>query len=107
MIPRTPVENHLARPTPVIHRTAAVWQRLLANAIGSLGELVDVLGLDAAAILGEGATDKDAAAAHRDFPLRVPRGFAERMRPGDPHDPLLRQVLPTAAELAAGAGLRP
>lgn len=37
----------------------------------------------------------DAAAA---FPLRVPRGFVARMRYGDPHDPLLRQVLPVAAE---------
>ena len=34
----------------------------------------------------------DAAAAQ--FPLRVPRGFVARMRPGDPADPLLRQVLP-------------
>ena len=34
----------------------------------------------------------DQAATH--FPLRVPRGFVARMRHGDPHDPLLRQVLP-------------
>ncbi len=34
------------------------------------------------------------------FPLRVPRGYVARMRRGDPHDPLLRQVLPLAAELA-------
>ena len=32
------------------------------------------------------------------FSLRVPRTFAERMRPGDPDDPLLRQVLPLTAE---------
>jgi EF-P beta-lysylation protein EpmB len=28
------------------------------------------------------------------LPLRVPRGFVAKMRSGDPHDPLLRQVLP-------------
>lgn len=34
----------------------------------------------------------------RDFPLRVPRGFVARMRPGDARDPLLRQVLPLDEE---------
>jgi len=33
------------------------------------------------------------------FPLRVPEAFVARMRPGDPDDPLLRQVLPLGAEL--------
>ncbi|NUO77211.1 MAG: EF-P beta-lysylation protein EpmB, partial [Lysobacter sp.] len=41
--------------------------------------------------------DSEAAAAQ--FPLRVPRGFVARMRAGDPHDPLLRQVLPLDQEL--------
>jgi len=45
---------------------------------------------------------------HR-FGLRVPRVFVARMRRGDPHDPLLRQVLPLDAEnhLVAGFGLDP
>jgi L-lysine 2,3-aminomutase len=33
------------------------------------------------------------------FPLKVPRGFAELMEKGNPHDPLLRQILPLSAEL--------
>jgi len=33
------------------------------------------------------------------FPLRVPRPFVARMRPGDLGDPLLLQALPQAAEL--------
>ncbi len=41
-----------------------------------------------------------AQAAARQFPLFVPRGFVARMRPGDPDDPLLRQVLPLADEMA-------
>lgn len=32
------------------------------------------------------------------FPIRVPRFFASLMKPGDPNDPLLRQVLPLQAE---------
>ncbi len=35
----------------------------------------------------------------RQFPLFAPRGFLARMRPGDPDDPLLRQVLPLTSEL--------
>lgn len=35
------------------------------------------------------------------FPLLVPRGFAGRMRKGDPSDPLLRQVWPDATESTA------
>ena len=37
------------------------------------------------------------------FSLVVPQAFADRMRPGDPDDPLLAQVLPTADELATPA----
>jgi EF-P beta-lysylation protein EpmB len=39
-----------------------------------------------------------AEAASRGFPLLVPRGYVARMQPGDPHDPLLRQVLPRPDE---------
>jgi EF-P beta-lysylation protein EpmB len=38
------------------------------------------------------------------FPLFVPRGFVARMRAGDPHDPLLRQVLPVAEEMKGAPG---
>ncbi len=45
-----------------------------------------------------------ARAAANAFPLFVPRGFVARMRPGDPADPLLRQVLPRADEMAEVPG---
>ena len=45
-----------------------------------------------------------AAAAGRSFPLFVPRGYVARMRPGDPADPLLRQVMPVGDELAGVPG---
>jgi EF-P beta-lysylation protein EpmB len=41
------------------------------------------------------------------FSLLVPRGFAALMRPGDPNDPLLRQVLPLAAEAEVHPGFIP
>lgn len=78
-------------------RTPARWQQALADAITDPTELLSVLGLDPSSLAGM-------QAAARDFPLRVPRGFVARMRRGDPFDPLLLQVLPTAAELIAQAG---
>src|SRR5687767_265136 len=79
---------------------AAGWQRELAGAVRSVGELLDLLGLDAAVLGPEEATQ----AAIRQFPLRVPRAFVARMRRGDAQDPLLRQVLPIAAESALVPG---
>ena len=71
--------------------SAPRWQRLWRDAVRDPRELLGLLGLDAAA-----AGLSDAAAAG--FPLRVPRGFVARMRPGDLADPLLRQVLPIDLE---------
>lgn len=42
--------------------------------------------------------------AGRCFPFLVPRPFADRMRHGDPSDPLLRQVWPDRREEDAGPG---
>ncbi len=67
------------------------WQSLWRRAVRDPRELLRLLGLDALA-----ATLSDAAATQ--FPLRVPHGFVARMRHGDPHDPLLRQVLPVLDE---------
>jgi len=70
----------------------ARWQQALADAISDPAELLSILGLDPSALPG-------VIAAARSFPLRIPRGFVARMRRGDPADPLLLQVLPTATEL--------
>lgn len=61
--------------------------------------------LDAPALLAAlGLPAELAAADDAGFPLRVPAAFVGRMRRGDPDDPLLRQVLPQAAEHAAVPG---
>jgi EF-P beta-lysylation protein EpmB len=78
---------------------AGAWQRLLAEAIARADELIEVVGGSPAA--GGGPS---AAAAERQFAVRVPRGLAKRIRPADPGDPILRQVLPVAAESASAYG---
>src|SRR5215469_166963 len=75
------------------HLEPRTWQQELAEAITSPEELAAALGLSPADLAG-------ADEAGRHFRLRVPRSFVARMRRGDPGDPLLRQVLPAAAELA-------
>lgn len=72
----------------------ASWQQELAEAITDPQVLAEALGLPLES-LGTATTS---------FPLRVPRSFVSRMRPGDPHDPLLRQVLPLAEELTEHPG---
>jgi EF-P beta-lysylation protein EpmB len=42
--------------------------------------------------------DEAARQRRQTFPLLVPESFLRRMQVGDPHDPLLRQVLPIADE---------
>ncbi|MCQ4163693.1 EF-P beta-lysylation protein EpmB [Tahibacter harae] len=73
------------------------WQQLWREAVTDPLELLRLLGLQHRA--AELLPGRDTG-----FALRVPRGFVARMRPGDPADPLLRQVLPLAAELEATPG---
>ncbi|MGI2323537.1 MULTISPECIES: EF-P beta-lysylation protein EpmB [unclassified Methylococcus] len=70
------------------------WQAELAEGFGCVQDLLDFLGI---------AAPFSAEAAGK-FPFRVPRAYARKMRPGDPYDPLLRQVLPLAQELASPEG---
>jgi len=58
-------------------------------------ELLDLLGLDP-------SMKPAARRAAKLFGFRVTRGFASRMRHGDPSDPLLRQVLPVIDETLDG-----
>jgi len=92
VLPPPPAAGAAAAPRPI-----AVWQRELADAIRDPAELCRLLELDADVV-------PSARTATTDFPLLVPRGFAARMRPRDPRDPLLLQVLPTAAERAPAVG---
>jgi EF-P beta-lysylation protein EpmB len=70
----------------------ARWQAEMADAISTPEALLAALGLDPSLLA-------PAHAAAAGFRLRVPRSYVARMRPGDPGDPLLRQVLPVQREL--------
>ncbi|MFA1262404.1 EF-P beta-lysylation protein EpmB [Xanthomonas axonopodis pv. fascicularis] len=88
------------QPSPLPALPPSRWQQQWRDAVRDPRVLLQLLGLDAQA-----AAISDAAAAQ--FALRVPRAFVARMRHGDLHDPLLRQVLPLDAEMqpAPGFGL--
>ncbi len=64
------------------------WQLELANAYRDPDKLLARLGL----------TGIVPAFYTTGFPLLVPESFVRRMKVGDPHDPLLRQVLPVDSE---------
>lgn len=72
-------------------RQAPTWQHALREAYSRPQELLRFLELDPA--LPGLQLDRC-----KDFPLRVPRGFAARMRKRDPADPLFLQVWPRAEE---------
>ncbi|MEJ8321928.1 EF-P beta-lysylation protein EpmB [Kosakonia sacchari] len=74
------------------------WLIQLADVITDPDELLRLLKIDTDENLIAGG------AAKRLFPLRVPRAFAARMQPGNPHDPLLRQVLTSQEEFIAAPG---
>jgi EF-P beta-lysylation protein EpmB len=69
----------------------ADWQEELAQGVTDLETLCRYLRLDPAAF-------PSASDAMDAFPLRVPHSYLHRIRPGDPDDPLLRQILPSEEE---------
>ena len=86
--------------TAQAHTAQPRWQQLWRDAIRDPRELLRLLELpDLATKLSDAAAEQ--------FPLRVPRGFVAKMRRGDAHDPLLRQVLPLIDEerVVPGYGL--
>jgi L-lysine 2,3-aminomutase len=70
--------------------TSVSWQKVLAQGFSCSKDLLEFLELPKAF---------DSMAAEKQFKVRVPRGFVARMKPGNPRDPLLLQVLATAQEM--------
>lgn len=67
------------------------WQEQLAGAVTSPGQLLTMLQLSPGLL-------SPALKACQEFGLRVPHAYINRMEPGNPQDPLLRQVLPVGEE---------
>ena len=68
------------------------WQEALSNIISKPEELLNLLELDHSSLC-------DTLKADKQFALKVPRAFVEKMEKGNPKDPLLLQVLPLGREL--------
>lgn len=66
--------------------TSKSWQTALAEAIREPRELLEHLDLPLSLL--------EKSHVRPGFPLRVTHSFMQRMQPGNPQDPLLRQVLP-------------
>lgn len=67
------------------------WQSEIRNSIKNSDELLKILRLKPCAIPAR-------------FPCKVPKSFISRMEKGNPNDPLLLQVLPSANELLTHDG---
>ncbi|MGY6276638.1 EF-P beta-lysylation protein EpmB [Methylomonas sp. MgM2] len=74
----------------------APWQRQLAEAFSNVNDLCRHLEID--------PSDVPLLPNFKDFPLRVPHSFVDRMEKGNPDDPLLKQILPLRQELAVYPG---
>ncbi|MFT5083336.1 MAG: EF-P beta-lysylation protein EpmB [Lentisphaeria bacterium] len=86
----------------MIHRTLATWQSLswqeeLSQLVTDPRELLERLELDPALLA-------KAELAHKAFPLRATQSYVNRIKVGDPNDPLLKQILPIGAEFDAPSG---
>ncbi|WGW00075.1 EF-P beta-lysylation protein EpmB [Vibrio sp. YMD68] len=80
----------ITRIAPTVEQN---WLKQLANAISDPAKLLAQLEIDAS----EWEAGFEAKAL---FAQRVPLSFVNRMEKGNPHDPLLRQVLPLTEEFA-------
>lgn len=76
-------------PSPI---EPSPWKEILADLITDADELCELLDLSDL----DRATVKESCAG---FPLRAPRPYVSRIKPADPLDPLLLQILPRTEEL--------
>ena len=79
-----------------MNNSSNTWQQALAEAFTDLDSLCHYLQLDPKKL--------QVLKEYQQFPLKVPRDFANLMTVGDPNDPLLRQVLPLSQELIEQPG---
>ncbi len=87
----------MSEPQSEIRHFSKNWQQQLAEAFNNLEDLCHYLDLSPNEL-------PVSSAAAENFPLRVPLSFAACIEKGNPHDPLLRQVLPVNEELMVYPG---
>ena len=84
-------------PQTQLTDTKQAWQIALANVVKDPQELLSQLGLSDKLTSIQGDIVKN-------FPLRVPQSYINKMRFGDVNDPLLRQVFPFIDEAVQAEG---
>ncbi len=82
---------------PIQTEQTLTWPEHLTQAITSLAELIDHLGLPKDLIT-------QGMAAHHSFRLLAPRPYLSRIEYGNPNDPLLKQILPSPFEMQTVSG---
>lgn len=87
----------MPEPQPKTQHFIKNWQQQLAEAFNNIEDLCRYLHLSPDDL-------PVSVEAVKNFPLRVPLSFAACIEKGNPHDPLLRQVLPINEELLAYPG---
>jgi len=66
------------------------WQQELAESFNNINEICEYLNIT--------QLSNNLIEANSNFPLRVPRGFVDRMEKNNINDPLLKQILPIKSE---------
>ncbi|MFA5630464.1 MAG: EF-P beta-lysylation protein EpmB [Porticoccaceae bacterium] len=84
-------------PQAIATWSSPQWKRELREAVTDSCTLLALLDLADSPLAGK-------VLASSSFPLRVPLPFVARMEKGNPHDPLLRQVLPVSDENLTPSG---
>ena len=79
------------------HIDSLPWQEILANTVRDTESLCQLLEIERHSL-------PDNHPLLQQFPVRVPSPYLDRIRKGDPGDPLLLQVFPDAAEAAEVPG---
>lgn len=92
-----PVSASQPLTTPESLNQPPTWQQLLKTQIRTPEALWQYLKLSEEQL-------PQARLAAKKFPLRVPRGFADKINAQDPYDPILRQILPLESELDVAPG---
>lgn len=89
--------GHAPVETATIASDRPRWQKELGQAITTPEALCRRLALPESMLAGM-------APGHRQFPVRAPEPWLRRIEPGNPDDPLLRQILPLPEEGEDWAG---
>jgi len=91
------IRNKPLKTIDTLNPTASEsWQQQLNHAFSQVDALCHYLNIDMDSL--------PELQANASFPVKVPRCFADCMEPGNPDDPLLKQVLPLQEENIAVAG---